>query len=69
MDGHVVLDNSRSSGRALLCPTLLQDHGGDTELGDGGFTKWTQTLLGDTKERLLISGIGTERAVTSTPAS
>ena len=27
---------------------------------DGGFTNWTQRLLNDRKERLLISGIGTE---------
>jgi hypothetical protein len=27
---------------------------------DGGFTNWTQRMLNDRKERLLISGIGTE---------
>jgi hypothetical protein len=27
---------------------------------DGGFTNWTASLLGNDKERLLISGIGTE---------
>ena len=37
-------------------------YGDEIELGDGGFTDWTQTLLGDTKECLLVSGIGTERA-------
>jgi hypothetical protein len=31
------------------------------ELVDGGFTDWTQQLLGNRKERLLISGIGLER--------
>jgi hypothetical protein len=30
-------------------------------LVDGGFTSWTQQLLNNKKERLLISGIGTER--------
>lgn len=30
-------------------------------LADGGFTDWTQKLLGNKKERLLTSGIGTER--------
>jgi hypothetical protein len=30
-------------------------------LADGGFTDWTQKLLGNRKERLLTSGIGTER--------
>ncbi|HEY6101087.1 MAG TPA: hypothetical protein VIW03_16750 [Anaeromyxobacter sp.] len=27
---------------------------------DGGFTRWTQRLLGDRKERLLCSAIGSE---------
>jgi len=35
--------------------------GEDLLLIDGGFTDWTQKLLSDRKERLLISGIGTER--------
>lgn len=30
-------------------------------LVDGGFTNWTQTLLSNQKERLLTSGIGSER--------
>jgi hypothetical protein len=29
-------------------------------LGDGGLTNWTQALLDNKKERLLVSGIGTE---------
>jgi hypothetical protein len=29
-------------------------------LVDGGFTDWTARLLGNKKERLLISGIGSE---------
>jgi hypothetical protein len=32
-------------------------------LADGGFTDWTQQLLSDRKERLLISGLGSERFV------
>ena len=32
-------------------------------LVDGGFTDWTQQLLSDRKERLLISGMGSERFV------
>ena len=35
--------------------------GSDVFLVDGGFTDWTQKLLSDRKERLLISGMGTER--------
>jgi hypothetical protein len=31
------------------------------EVGDGGFTDWTERLLGDSHERLLISGAGLER--------
>ena len=31
------------------------------EIGDGGFVDWTQQMLGNKKERLLISGIGIER--------
>ena len=38
--------------------------GTEHELADGGFTDWTQRLLGDRKERLLISGIATERICT-----
>ena len=38
--------------------------GTEHELADGGFTNWTQQLLGDRKERLLISGLGTERICT-----
>jgi hypothetical protein len=63
MDAQVELDHSRSSGRAYYVRLCFKIYGGEVELGDGGFTEWTQTLLGDTKERLLISGIGTERAV------
>jgi hypothetical protein len=31
------------------------------EVGDGGFTDWTAKLLGNRKERLLISGYGLDR--------
>jgi hypothetical protein len=33
-------------------------------LGDGGFTDWTLQLLSDRHERLLTSGIATERIAT-----
>lgn len=35
--------------------------GGLHEVGDGGFTDWTAQLLGDAKERCLISCVSTER--------
>jgi hypothetical protein len=31
------------------------------EIGDGGFTDWTQRMLEDRHERLLISGVGLDR--------
>jgi hypothetical protein len=37
--------------------------GTDYFLVDGGFTDWTQQLLSNHKERLLISGMGSERFV------
>jgi hypothetical protein len=37
--------------------------GTDYFLVDGGFTDWTQQLLSNRKERLLISGLGSERFI------
>jgi len=37
--------------------------GTDYFIVDGGFTDWTQQLLSNRKERLLISGVGSERFV------
>jgi hypothetical protein len=39
----------------------IQPNGQEIELLDGGDTDWTQKLLNNSKERLVISGIGTER--------
>jgi hypothetical protein len=36
-------------------------HRGRVEFVDGGFTDWTERLLGDRHERLLISGAGLDR--------
>jgi hypothetical protein len=38
-----------------------QARGREIELVDGGGTDWTQKLLNNAKERLIISGIGSER--------
>ena len=35
--------------------------GAVVEIGDGGFTDWTARLLANGKERLLITGYGTDR--------
>jgi hypothetical protein len=61
----IVTDPDRVSGRGYyrdLCfkVNALVD-GSPTEIGDGGFTDWTARLLSNGKERLLISGYGTER--------
>lgn len=59
-------DEQRSRGRGYynsLCFEIAAYDGAGVEhsLVDGGFTDWTQQLLSSRKERLLISGIGTER--------
>lgn len=59
-------DPDRESGRGYYvgaCFHVYATHPAGTglELIDGGFTTWTQQLLSNTKERLLISGLGIER--------
>jgi hypothetical protein len=39
---------------------------GDTELGDGGVTTWTAQLMGNAKERCLVSCLSTERLLALT---
>jgi hypothetical protein len=39
-------------------PTI---HGREHHIGDGGFVDWTQQLLENKKERMLISAIGLDR--------
>ncbi|MDA4129463.1 MAG: hypothetical protein OK457_01710 [Thaumarchaeota archaeon] len=41
--------------------SAMSDRGKPYELVDGGDTDWTQKLLSSSKERLVISGIGSER--------
>ena len=60
-------DSGRSTGRNYYRGICFQVHvldanGNEHFLVDGGATDWTQRLLSNEKERLLISGIGTERA-------
>jgi len=57
------LDRAREQGRGYyrgLCLRidLLDAQGGRVNVGDGGFTDWTQRLLSDSKERLLTSALG-----------
>ena len=60
---NIEVDRTREAGRDYYVDACFKILGGEMELGDGGFVEWTQALLGDRKERLLISGIGTERAI------
>ncbi len=60
------LDPDRETGRGYYAGACFHvyatnEAGTEFELIDGGFTTWTQQVLSNTKERLLISGLGTER--------
>ena len=57
----VIADPSRESGRGYYQGLCFKVHAGEFELGDGGFTDWTAQLLGNRKERMLISGYGVDR--------
>jgi hypothetical protein len=65
----------RTSGRAYyqgLCFKVFARFGagGPLEVADGGFVDWTARLLGNQKERLLISGYGVDRlAIHAAPRS
>jgi hypothetical protein len=59
------IDLTREQGRNYysgLCLKLDASNasGQQMSLADGGFTDWTQRLLSNAKERLLVSGIGIE---------
>lgn len=65
----VEIDTERPTGRNYyesVCFKFfaVDATGREVELGDGGATPWTRRLLSDRKERLMISGIGSERACT-----
>jgi RimJ/RimL family protein N-acetyltransferase len=61
-----VIDNERQSGRGyyrdLCCKIHVRIKSGEKiEVADGGSVDWTSKLLSNAKERLVISGIGSER--------
>jgi hypothetical protein len=62
----------RVAGRGYyvdFCFKIFADIGEERfEVGDGGFVDWTQKLVGDVKERMLISGLGVDRIATILPA-
>jgi hypothetical protein len=60
------LDPERETGRGYYVGACFHVYattvaGTEFELIDGGFTTWAQQVLSNSKERLLISGLGTER--------
>lgn len=60
------IDDQRTGGRGYYRDLCFKIHarapsGQYLELVDGGSVAWTQQLLGNAKERLIISGIGSER--------
>ena len=67
----IVLDHTRRRGRGYyrdLCFKVNAKTASQLEeIGDGGFTDWTQQLLADNKERLLISGLGVDRLAACSP--
>jgi hypothetical protein len=61
----IMADPERQSGRGYyqdLCFKVNTRVDGELEeIGDGGFTDWSQQLTTSRKERLLISGLGLDR--------
>src|SRR5262249_23591603 len=60
------LDPTRESGRGYYRDVCFKIYatdqtGEEMEVGDGGMVDWTQQLLADRKERLLIGALGLER--------
>ena len=71
VDVEVKDDPDRSTGRGYytgLCFKVYSTVENQRfEIGDGGLVDWTQTLLGNRKERLLITGLGIDRLATLPP--
>jgi hypothetical protein len=55
-------DQSRASGHGYYIDFCFKLYANDLELGDGGAVDWTRKLLSNAKERLVISGISSERS-------
>ncbi len=54
--------------RDVAFKLVVETPDGEVEVGDGGLTDWTARLLGDAKERCVISCVSTERLATLTSA-
>lgn len=62
----IVEDKKRTHAKNYYHPVafginIIDRSGVEHYVGDGGFTDWTQKLLSNKKERLLISALGSER--------
>jgi hypothetical protein len=67
-DVEIRSDPARSTGRGYYLDVCFHVHAASesgewVELADGGAVDWTRKLLSNAKERLMISGIGSERVV------
>ena len=63
------IDGQRTSGRGYYLDLCFHIHatapsGQRLQLVDGGSVNWTQQLLSNAKERLVVSGLGSERLCT-----
>jgi len=65
----VVEERDRERGRGYYADLALRISAGDLELGDGGFTTWTSQLMGNAKERCLVSCLSTERLAAAIQAT
>jgi hypothetical protein len=57
----VVFDQSRETGRSYYREICFHLYFGETQLADGGGVDWSARLLSNARERMFISGIGSDR--------
>ncbi|MEU9139307.1 hypothetical protein AB0D33_25675 [Streptomyces sp. NPDC048404] len=69
----VLEDPDRTTGGGYYTGVCFKIYAGVedqfVEVADGGFVDWSQLLIGNRKERLLISGYGVDRLAESLPPS
>jgi hypothetical protein len=58
LNGLVDFDDDRQKGRGYYVDACYDVRVNGVSIGDGGFTTWTQQLLGNAKERFLTGGLG-----------
>jgi hypothetical protein len=65
----IMEEPDRDRGRGYYADLALRITAGELELGDGGFTTWTGQLMGNAKERCLVSCLATERLAAAIEAA